>query len=192
MASLTWRKCSGGPSCLSCERTNRVCVTENPFTPSDFVFVGQKAKDPPFVLRTAKNINIINLPLPGSIDRMGFERDTSYFFHVFLPMNILWSDDLQMQGELQHMMHCSSALRDATNAVAVLHRSLFEQIGGEKTASRQERVAALHLYSESVRSIREQILQNNSTGHASTLWTTFLLGIFEVRFEGDVRHTVLT
>lgn len=98
-------------------------------------------------------------------------------------MNVLWSDNLPMQGELQHMMHFSSALRDATNAVAVLHRSLFGRMDGEKTGGCQERVAALKLYSESVRSTREQILDGNLTGDASTLWTTFLLGIFEVRFK---------
>ena len=103
-----------------------------------------------------------------------------YFFVSFLPMNSLSSGTLLVQSELQTMMHSSAALRDALCAVAALHRHQRAQWTDSGAKDAGGRRGAMQLYVESVRSVQARITHNKFADDPSTLWTTFLLGLFEV------------
>ena len=104
----------------------------------------------------------------------------AYFFSSFLPMNVLSSGGLLLQKELQSMVHSSVALRDALCAVAALHRCQRVQWEVLETKDPEGRQGAMQLYVGSVRSVQARITHNKFADDPSTLWTTFLLGLFEV------------
>jgi hypothetical protein len=133
---------------------------------SSFVFVNAGAKQ--------------QLQLPLAVSPGRTEQNIAYFFHSFLPMNSLSSGSLPLQSELQNMMRSSAALRDALCAVAALHRhqrAQWTDLGGEDLGGR---CGAMQFYVGSVRSVQARITHNKFADDPSTLWTTFLLGLFEV------------
>ncbi|KAG9190592.1 hypothetical protein G6011_08680 [Alternaria panax] len=95
-------------------------------------------------------------------------------------MNTLSRGNLLVQSELQSMMHSSAALRDALCAIAALHRFQRIQRSESGVDGLKERRSAMQLYAGSVRCVQAQIGQNKFVDDSSTLWTTFLLGLFEL------------
>jgi hypothetical protein len=95
-------------------------------------------------------------------------------------MNTLSGGNLLVQSELRSMMHSSAALRDALCAVAALHRYQRAQWTNLRAKDPEGRRSAMQLYVGSVRYVQARITHNKFADDSSTLWTTFLLGLFEV------------
>lgn len=82
--------------------------------------------------------------------------------------------------DLLVMSKSSPALRDAIDAVAMLHAqrqgslTLIEKEGNDKQS------AALQAYARSVRCTQREIAAGTFMDNRSALWVTFLLGLFEV------------
>lgn len=99
-----------------------------------------------------------------------------YFFTQFLPLNTFTSEKVAITDDLLAMTHTSAALRDAVTAVAALHvrqQGLLDVAGTES-------VIALKAYMRSVSSVQNKITTGAFMKDQSALWTTFLLGLFEV------------
>ena len=152
--------------CDRCKRTQQTCIAPTQPATSSFVFVNPRTKPE---MRLLSQV---------SFDKT--EREVKYFFSSFLPMNTFSHGNLLVQRELQSIMHSSNALRDALCAIASLHR--FQQIrcSGSGVEDRNWHRSAMQLYVGSVRCVQAQITQNKFADDPSTLWTTFLLGLFEV------------
>jgi hypothetical protein len=86
-----------------------------------------------------------------------------------------------VEVELLAMMTTSEALRDAIHAVAILHRKQQYQLTTGSTKGSGETHQALQAYDRSVRYMQRCISSNTFLQDPSSLWTTFLLGLFEVR-----------
>jgi len=110
------------------------------------------------------------------------ERDRAlpYFFASFLPMNVLANDDC-VKSEIMTMANKSSALRDAVQAIGILHRDQQDQISLNSSIEAHPRYKALQAYDRAVRAIQGLITSKTFLDDPSALWTTFLLGLFEVR-----------
>ena len=162
--------------CDHCKRTRQKCIVPTRSVTSSFVFVNPGAEK--------------HIQLPSRISLGKTERDVTYFFGSFLPMNTFSNGNLLVQNELQSMMHSSTALRDALCAVASLHRFQRAQYIGSGLEDLNGRRNAMQLYVGSVRCVQARITQDKFADDPSTLWTTFLLGLFEVR--ETVRLYVMT
>jgi hypothetical protein len=120
------------------------------------------------------------ITLPQRIHPNRADHTIPYFFTSFLPMNILTSNKAPINNELLAMAKISPALEDAINAVAALHRKHQDQLRGETGGGNCETSEALQAYSRSVRSVQSKIASDAFLRDPSSLWTTFLLGLFEV------------
>jgi hypothetical protein len=108
------------------------------------------------------------------------DRALPYFFASFLPMNVLANDDW-VKSEIMTMASKSSALRDAVQAIGILHRDQQDQISLNSSVEAHPRYKALQAYDRAVRAIQGLITSKTFLEDPSALWTTFLLGLFEVR-----------
>lgn len=166
--------------CENCRRTGRSCtITINsamllPVFVRNNIDLQAGVKEPP----TTK-IAIVSR-LPPFIGVIGSDRAVPYFFRSFLPMNVFISDQ-SVEVELLAMMTTSEALRDAIHAVAILHRKQQYQLTIGSTKGSSETHQALQAYDRSVRYMQRCIASNAFLQDPSSLWTTFLLGLFEVR-----------
>jgi len=132
------------------------------------VFVGQETG-----IVTAKSL--IRTLVPG-----GFEADLSYFTACFLPMNLFSGQFLLGENDLQAALHVSPALGHAISSISLLHRSSMFQDGCLIRYNRQDLQKAMESYSQSVRLIQCLIWSNKFESEPHALWSTFLLGLFEV------------
>lgn len=143
-----------------------------------FVFVNQPKR-----LKTCSQspVSHSELQIARTIAPRDVSNDLQYFFTSFLQMNILADNNLHVELDLQNMMHGSSALRDAIYAVSALHRNKQAQfLLPSSPDCSQGSYFALQSYSKSVQSVQSLIERNEFTRDPSTLWSTFLLGLFEV------------
>ncbi|KAL5444418.1 hypothetical protein PMIN06_008429 [Paraphaeosphaeria minitans] len=169
-------KCHGGIPCDYCRRTKQAC--ESPTKPSTFapVFVGENTD------REAKGKQIVEpaigqscfpflrFPAPKICDS-----SVPYFFMSFLAMNNLSNDRLPVVADLLNLMAGAPALRDAISAVAVHHRK--QQVPEAVPLGNYQ---ALQSYGRSVRHVQTLITSETFPHDPSALWTTFLLGLFEL------------
>lgn len=113
---------------------------------------------------------------------------TGYFFVAFLHQNAFTGISTQFAKSLLSFIHYSPELFDAVNAIAALHIS--QSIGIESAKS--DYTAALQAYSRSVRCVQAKIDFNLSLSDPSILWTTLLLGVFEVSKMSSRNHNALS
>lgn len=104
-----------------------------------------------------------------------------YFFTSFLRMNAFTGISPHFETSLSSLIHCSPELCDAINAVAALHITQCSRSGISAASSSDDTISALRAYSHSVRCVQAKITSNAFSHDASALWTTLLLGVFEVR-----------
>jgi hypothetical protein len=95
-------------------------------------------------------------------------------------MNNFANDRLPIDADLLSTMKTSTALKDAIQALSLLHRKQQRHFIAAETETACGSTEALQAYSRSVRSMQKQIASNQFPGDPPALWTTFLLGIFEV------------
>lgn len=98
-----------------------------------------------------------------------------YFFSHFLYQNAFTSISPQFANSVITLLHSSSELHNAVEAISALHIS-------QSTSFLQEKddPAALQAYSRSVRSLQTKLESESTTRDPSVLWATLLLGVFEV------------
>lgn len=168
-------KCYGGIPCENCKRTNRQCsvpAKAASFTPV-FVSEGPKASTR-FGTSKPSFPGTIVFPLGKSVYSKGSDRNLPYFFTSFLSMNVLVSGKVPMNLDLLDMAKDSPALRDAIHAICAWHR------GQRQIVDSVDVCEGLHAYVNSVCHIRRNITSRDFLEDPSALWTTFLLGLFEV------------
>jgi hypothetical protein len=173
-------ECRDGIPCENCKRTGRSCTTSINQVSSLPVFVGWRndteitSKELPSLLEDRAAISV-----PQSLGLKDYDRTFPYFFTSFLSMNALISDK-STDGGLLALAKSSPALRDAIHAVAALHRKQQDQFAVTEANGRCETFKALEAYNRSVHCMQIHITQNSFLRDPSVLWTTFLLGLFEV------------
>jgi len=133
------------------------------------------------VTSLASRVKTKQLQISPSVNMSGVEYDVTYFFGCFLPMNTVLGGGPLVQAQLQDMLHVTPDLRDALCAIAALHRSRLAQSMTVTGKRLEPPDVALQLYGKSVKSVNNRILGNTFAGDCSMLWTTFFLGLFEVR-----------
>jgi hypothetical protein len=155
-----------------------MAITSNPLLP---IFVGEKtnSKSKMTIAAPASGTKIVTR-LPQSLELAGDDRAVLYFFTSFSRMNVLAGNTL-IDNEILNLAKTSPALRDAMVAVATLHRMQQEQFRLISTDGQCDKHGALQAYGRSVRCIQNRITSNTFLCDPSALWTTFLLGLFEVR-----------
>ncbi|KAF2035386.1 hypothetical protein EK21DRAFT_96646 [Setomelanomma holmii] len=166
-------KCHGGTPCETCRRMDRQCKTTIKGTTSGPVFVGQNTQA---VITSTKN----DSKVPQCVSPKGLNRNLPYFFVSFLPMNIFTGEKVPMGLELLDLAKTSPALRDAIHAVAALHRRQHCQLTFTKEDVYNDLAESLEAYDQAVRCILDRIDSNDLLEDPSALWTTFLLGLFEL------------
>ncbi|KAJ4294333.1 hypothetical protein N0V90_008023 [Kalmusia sp. IMI 367209] len=185
-------KCHGGIPCENCKRTKQPCKT--PTKPTTFtpVFVGVMATSKMRSVTTASLTAIpTDFPLLHSPIQKICDRNVPYFFTSFLAMNNLMNDRIPVASDLLGMMKDAPALRAAICAVAAHHRIQQNPtlVSGED--EKDEMFYTLQSYGQSVRYIKDLISSNTFLEDPSALWTTFLLGLFEVgRATKVINHTL--
>lgn len=100
----------------------------------------------------------------------------TYFFTSFLYQNTFSGVTPQFGTALSSLLHQSPELRDAVKAISALHVTHHSQL----TANHDDKLAALQAYSRSVQHVQRRIVSQSFICDPSSLWTTLLLGIFEV------------
>jgi len=113
--------------------------------------------------------------VPQSVPFTRLEFDLPYFLTHFLPMNLFIGHKVPVGPKLAELITTSPALVDAIQAVAVLHRKQLSCGSGHPPAT-----DALQAYGRSVRCMQIQITSGTYLDDSAALWTTFLLGLFEV------------
>lgn len=119
------------------------------------------------------------LPIP--ILQCDFERDLNYFTACFLPMNLFSGQSLLAEKDLRAMIHASPASEHAIAALSSLHRCLTSPGGRHDKSTRQDLHRSMESYSQSVKHVQHVISNQNVQPEPHMLWSTFLLGLFEVR-----------
>jgi hypothetical protein len=145
------------------------------------VFVSEKSANRPKVANStpAAEVNTIT-QLPRSLGLGEDNRALLYFFVPFSQMNVLLGDT-SINSDVLDLAKTSPALRDAIEAVATLHHKQQESFSIVLENGQCDTHQALQAYGRSVRSMQNHITSDTFLGNPSALWTTFLLGIFEVR-----------
>lgn len=99
-----------------------------------------------------------------------------YFFASFLPLNTFISEKIPIVDDLLTLAKSSPALNDAIHAVAALHAKRQDIEISPKVGDTE----ALQSYARSVRHVQSEISAGSFLSDRSALWTTFILGLFEV------------
>jgi hypothetical protein len=185
-------KCRDGFPCKNCKRTGRLCTAPVKGTPSTAIFIGWNTD------RDSKNKKEVLLlqdtsppSVPQSIALADKERTFPYFFTSFLSMNAIVRDK-SINARILGMAKSSPALQDAIHAVAALHQKQQDQLTVSGVSGNTETYKALQAYNRSVCCMQSCIKTNTFLDDPSALWTTFLLGLFEVRSILDDFATLCT
>jgi hypothetical protein len=166
--------------CENCKRTGRLCIIAAKQAALLPVFVSEKSRTSPgstgyISLREHQVVDA----LPQPMRLRGDDRALPYFFKSFLPMNILASDGT-IDTELLAAVKVSPALRDAVDAIAILQMKRHDHSTFGSPATDCQNYQALEAYDRSVCSMQSLITSETFLDDPSALWTTFLLGLFEV------------
>ncbi|KAI8937089.1 hypothetical protein NX059_006305 [Plenodomus lindquistii] len=128
-------------------------------------------------------VSIAQRAYPSALTRQITPRTTDfylpYFFTQFLPSNRFTGENVAINQDLLVMVQDSASLRDAIDAVAALHAKRWEYLNCSEQA-KAVNSEALQAYMRSVRSVQDRILAGSFMHDRSALWTTFLLGLFEL------------
>lgn len=122
--------------------------------------------------------------LPQSLGLAEDDRAHLYFFVPFSRMNVLLGN-MSIEDDVLELSKTSPALRDAIEALATLHYKQQESFSIVLETGQCDTHRALQAYGRSVRCMQNHITSNTFLGDPSALWTTFLLGLFEVRSNSE-------
>ncbi|PVI04066.1 hypothetical protein DM02DRAFT_694603 [Periconia macrospinosa] len=162
-------KCQGGLPCDYCTKTKQTCQPNIPKSRPALVFVSQETQ-----------MTTINAPQSTLASSNDFEKDLAYFTACFLPMNLFSGQLLLECNDLQAMLRASPASQYAISAISSLHRCLTFMSTEPKNIQHQGMCRAMESYSQSVNRIQSLIYKKTFQSEPYTVWSTFLLGIFEL------------
>ncbi|KAH7380649.1 fungal-specific transcription factor domain-containing protein [Pyrenochaeta sp. MPI-SDFR-AT-0127] len=173
-------RCHGGIPCDNCRRTNQSCKMTTKNLGSSLVFVRQESNCGTKGTAVTSVGAQVSFPLHSHTNVANADRSVPYFFETFLPMNIFSSKNIPIHGDLLAMSRSSPALRDAIDAVAMLHAQRQSSVPSMGKRGEAKQIVALQAYARSVRCIQEEIAFGTFVDNKSALWVTFLLGLFEL------------
>ncbi|KAF2852378.1 hypothetical protein T440DRAFT_421311 [Plenodomus tracheiphilus IPT5] len=172
-------KCDGGVPCVYCVRTGQACILRTMPIQPNVVFVCPKPNEEVKIT----TVSAVRRTPPNSLPKQMPARRTDcylpYFFTRFLPSNTFTSEKLAINNDLLVMVQESAGLRDAIDAVAALHARKQKYLACSDEAH-SVNPEALQAYMRSVRSVQDKISAGSFMHERSALWTTFLLGLFEL------------
>ena len=178
---LTWfrgsnrlHQCVGGVPCLNCSKTNRACQTRTNQKTTAPIFVHTTQQTFTDTARSHQKETALSL----SPQAPSTKSDTylKYFFRYFLHENGFTGIAPLLQISLSSLVHYSPELYDAINAISALHLTQHSQVAFRKI----DDLAALQAYSRAVHRVQDKIATKSLLYDPSALWTTLLLGVFEV------------
>ncbi|KAF1932134.1 uncharacterized protein M421DRAFT_416861 [Didymella exigua CBS 183.55] len=167
-------KCVGGCPCLNCTKTNRACHTTTARKTTGPIFV--HATQASFPHRGRSHVTETVVDLPAQTSPVSSDFYVTYFFTSFLYQNSFTGITPQIGTALSSLLHYSPELHDAINAISALHMTR----NGYLNSIQDDKLAALKAYSRSVQRVQGRIVSKSFVCDPSSLWTTLLLGIFEL------------
>lgn len=118
--------------------------------------------------------------VPAQISSTRDDFYVTYFFTSFLCQNTFSGVTLQFETALSSLLHYSPELLNAIKAISALHITNRSQ----SISNQDDKLAALQAYSHSVQYVQGRIVSESFIYEPSSLWTTLLLGVFEVSRNG--------
>ncbi|KAH6676752.1 hypothetical protein B0J14DRAFT_586248 [Halenospora varia] len=181
-------KCHGGFPCGYCTRTGIVCVPPQNLPQSrDIVFVHLNKPSSNKISTRVRLSTAIPLDVPLDLD----SKLSKHFFSVFLLANdftAIRHFDFRL---IRQLWQSNSGLKNAVTAIVTLDASRRSQqlAHGKKDAAG---VIALNAYRKALVSLQIDLEGQGILNSNACLWSTFLLGIFELMYdvtgEGWVKH----
>jgi len=168
------QQCIGGRPCLNCTKTSRVCETTTLRKNPAPIFV--HATQTSFSQRGHSHVGEVAIRVPAREPSIRADFYVTYFFTSFLHRNAFTGITSQFGIALSSLLHHSPELHDAVSAISALHITQH----GQSTFNHDDKLAALQAYSQSVQRVRGRIASQSFIRDPSSLWTTLLLGVFEV------------
>ena len=116
------------------------------------------------------------MAIPASLPPDEISKCTTHLFASFFRQHCFTGHVENEYHELRNLLHCSPALQNAGLALGALDSSI------KNGSFISARGAALHYYQEAVRYLQKEIVQIGpfQSRHDAHIWTTVLLGIFEL------------
>ncbi|XPS70404.1 hypothetical protein M3J09_002625 [Ascochyta lentis] len=170
-------KCQGGFPCRICKEKNRFCHMTREDKTIASVFVHTTSTT--FTNRSRSHRKATPISLTHPMVPCRNDIYLTYFFASFLRLNAFTGIAPEFQTSVSSLVHYSSELRDAINAISALHITQNNQTCQSVDMS-NENLAALQAYSRSVRSMQVKIASKEFIDDPSALWTTLLLSVFEL------------
>ncbi|EFY91084.1 hypothetical protein MAC_02970 [Metarhizium acridum CQMa 102] len=174
-------KCQGGSPCDHCTRTGKTCEPQTPTTPrASFQFVAYEA-----TRRTTPK-----LALPATVNN---DRESTYLGHfVAVIRNCQFTARFPLVATaLLPVMSGNSHLSHVAIAIGALDAHRRAQVGASRDYP-SPRIVAFTRYQRALASLQDELGSSNAPQRDDVLWTTFLLGLFELMAEpsGDrwARH----
>jgi hypothetical protein len=167
-------QCIGGRPCLNCTKTNRACETTTLRKNTAPIFV--HATQISFSQRGRSHVREVAISVPAQAPSIKGDCYVTYFFTSFLYQNAFTGITSQFGTALLSLLHHSPELHDAVRAISALHITQ----NGQSTLNYDDKLVALQAYSRSVQRVQGRIVSQSFIRDPSSLWTTLLLGVFEV------------
>jgi hypothetical protein len=159
---------------LNCTRTNRTCESTKLRKNTAPIFV--HATQTSFSQRANSHVGNMVVRVPAQAPSIKDDFYVTYFFTSFLYQNAFTGITPQFGTALSSLLHYSPELHDAISAIAALHITRHDELA----FAHDDKLAALQAYSQSVQRVQGRIASRSFVRDPSSLWTTLLLGIFEV------------
>ncbi|KAF2622748.1 hypothetical protein BU25DRAFT_205072 [Macroventuria anomochaeta] len=167
-------KCIGGFPCLNCSKTNRTCHITTKRKTSAPIFL--HATQATYTNTAHSHVNKTTVSLIPRAPSIKSDIYLTHFFISFLHQNSFTGIAPRFETSLCSLVHHAPELRDAINAISALHITQHSQLA----STRDENLAALQAYSRSVHCVQAKIASKSFLCDPSALWTTLLLGVFEL------------
>ncbi|KAI2790647.1 hypothetical protein POX_c03493 [Penicillium oxalicum] len=160
-------KCAGGTPCDACNRRGKACKRRST-EPARAVFVFyEEADDAALILsRVSRDMETI------FIDQ----------FFAFLSCNQFAPCPESLGATLLPLVRQSSVLSLVAGAIGALHASRHCSSASYSRAESPQ-FKALQLYSRTIESLKDALMDQKVSGRDDVLWATFLSGIFELMID---------
>lgn len=163
-------QCHGGFPCEYCTRTGKLCEPQAPGESNNaFQFVAyQSTRDKPTSL------------IPPAVDT---DRTSLYLNHFIAVITScqLTSRFPRVATELLPLMDGNEHLWNVAVAIGALNANRRGQVG-KSSLHKSPQIVAFSSYQQALSSLQDKLTLSDAPQRDDLLWTTFLLGLFEVSF----------
>lgn len=164
-------QCSGTTPCENCLRRQRRCE----FPSRDLTIKIDAASISKLHRRSSETTRTdCSLVISPALDTQ--RQYVSAFFQVFIPQNNFTGKPSSFGVLLEGRLALDESLLSIVSAIGALQTS-----NTYKPRFEQRSVDAFHHYKAAVTSLRTQLNQDGGQRWLELMWTTFLLGLFELR-----------